>query len=91
MLVTVKRIGLYPSIPHALGLKNLKNTLDARENKAIPKEKFVKMAKFVLEINFFEFHGTVNKQILFTAISTKCTPSCEWIFLNKFESNFRDS
>ena len=60
ILITTDVIGLYPCIPHVAELKVLKNALQARENKSIPIEKFLKMAEFVLKNNVFEFNGTVK-------------------------------
>ena len=44
ILVTTDVIGLYPCIPHVAGLKALKNTLDAMENKSVLTEKLLKRA-----------------------------------------------
>ena len=59
MLVTADVVGLYPSIPHSAGLNSLKKALENRVNKQIPPNDLVKMAKFVLSNNYFEFSEKV--------------------------------
>ena len=65
---------LYPRIPHEAGLKDLKDALDSSENKSIRTEDLMKMARFVLQNNYFELNRIVKQQISGTAIGTKfCT------------------
>ena len=59
MLVTADVVGLHPSIPHSAGLNSLKKALENRVNKQIPTSDLVKMAKFVLSNNYFEFSENV--------------------------------
>ena len=47
-------MGLYPSIPHNVGLRALKEALDKREQKKIPVKDLVQMAELVLKNNFFD-------------------------------------
>ena len=75
ILVTSDVVALYPSIRHEAGLKALKNALDNRENKSISTEDLIKMARFVLQNNDFEFNGIVKQQISGTAIGTKFAPT----------------
>ena len=42
---------LYPSIPHELRLKALRDALENRNYKEIPTENLIKMAEFVLKNN----------------------------------------
>ena len=53
----------YPSIPHSAGLSSLKKALEKHFNKQIPTTDLVKMAKFVLSNNYFEFSDKVFQQI----------------------------
>ena len=55
ILMTADVVGLYPSIRHNPGLEILKNVLDCRQNKIIPTNILVKMAKIFLSNNYFEF------------------------------------
>ena len=71
MLVTTDVVGLYPSIPHSAGLNSLKKAFENRVNKQKPTSDLVKMAKFVLSNNYFEFSEKVFQQISGTAIGTK--------------------
>ena len=87
ILVTADVVGLYPNIPHNAGLKVLSNMLEAREHKAVSTEDLVKMARFVLENNYFEFNGDVKKQISGTAIGTKFAPPYACIFMDDLETN----
>ena len=83
--------GLYPNIPHNAGLKALSNMLEAREHKAVSTEDLVKMARFVLENNYFEFNCDVKKQISATAIGTKFAPPYTCIFTDDLETKFLQS
>ena len=74
LLVTAAVVGLYPSIPHKVGLKALRNDLENRNYKEIPTENLVKMAYFV---------STNFQQILGTAIGTKFAPPYACIFMNQ--------
>ena len=80
ILVMTDVVGVYPSIPHKVGLNVLREALDDRENKHIPTDKLLKMAEFVLKNNYFEFNGKVKKQLLGTAIRTKFAPRYPSIF-----------
>ena len=45
-------VGLYPSIPHNVGLRALKEAVDKQEQKKITTEDLLQMAEFVLKIIF---------------------------------------
>ena len=66
----------------------MKNALDNRENKSISTEDLIKMARFVLQNNYFEFNGIVKQQISGTAIGTKFAPTYACIFMDKLETDF---
>ena len=51
IMVTADVVGLYPSIPHNVGLEALRRTLNDRVNKKIGTEDLIKMAEFVLKNN----------------------------------------
>ena len=91
ILVTADVVGLYPNIPHNAGLKALTNMCEAREHKAVSTDDLVKMARFVLENNYFEFNGDVKKQISGTAISTKFALAYVFIFTDELETKFLQS
>ena len=59
--------------------------LEARKHKAVSTDNLVKMARFVLENNYFKFNGDVKKQISGTEIGT---PSYVCIFMDDLETNF---
>ena len=65
---------LYPSISREAGLETLEKALNNRTNKKVSTEDVVKMAKFVLKNNYFEFNSKVKQQISGTAIGTKFAP-----------------
>ena len=79
LLVTSDIVGLYSSIPHESGLRELKEVLERREEKKISTEDLVKMAAFVLRNNYFEFNGQAKHQISGTAIGTKFAPASSWM------------
>ena len=88
ILVTADLVGLYPSIPHELGLKALEGALEKRESIQISTSELVKMAKFVLQNNYFEFNGETKQQISGTAIGTKFAPPYACIFMDQVETEF---
>ena len=59
ILGTADDVGLYPSVPYELGLKVLEEALEKRESKQISTDNLIKLAKFVLQNNYFEFNGEV--------------------------------
>ena len=63
MLCSADIIGLYPSMPHELDLKALRNTWENRNYKEISIGDLIKMAEFVLKNNYFEFDSSVLQQI----------------------------
>ena len=85
ILVTADVMGLYPSIPHNVGLRALKEALDNREQKKISTEDLVQMTEFVLKNNFFEFDNQITQKISRTAIGAKCAPTYACIFMDKLE------
>ena len=91
ILVTADVVGLYPSIPHEAGLKALEKALNSRTNKKVSTEDLVKMAKFVLKNNYFEFNGKVKQQISGTAIGTKFAPPYACIFMDEVETSFLET
>ena len=84
-------MALYPSILLELGLKALE-TLEEAPGKRDPIQistfDLVKMAKLVLQSNYFEFNGETKQQISGTAIGTKFTPPYACIFMEQVESEF---
>ena len=60
ILVTLDVAGLYPSIPHDIGLKSLRMALDNRKHKSTNTEDVIRMGEFVFKNNFFEFNGKVK-------------------------------
>ena len=88
ILVTSDVVGLYPSIPHELGLKALEEALEKREPKQISTDNLIKLAKVLLQNNYFEFNREVKQQISGTAIRTKFAPPYACIFMDPVESEF---
>ena len=62
-MVTADVVGLYPSIPHEVGLRALREALNKRDEKTIHTEELLKMAEFVLKNNYFEFGNKIKQQI----------------------------
>ena len=91
ILVTADVVGLYPNIPHNAGLKALSNMLEARERKAVSSDDLVKVARFILENNYFEFNGDIKKQISGTVIGTKFATPYACIFMDDLETRFLQS
>ena len=53
LFFTADDVGLYPSIPHEVGLQALKEVLDRRKDKKISTNDLLEMAAFVLKNNYF--------------------------------------
>ena len=81
-------IELYPSISHELGLKAWEEALEKRDSIQISTSDLVKMAKFVLQNNYFEFNGETKQQISCTAIGPTFAPPYAGIFMDQVESEF---
>ena len=81
----IKKIG---SIPHELGLKALQVALEKRESIQISTSELVKMAKFVLQNNYFEFNEETKKHISGTVIGTKFAHLYACIFMDQVETEF---
>ena len=88
LLVTADIVGLYPSIPHDLALKSLREVLKKRKLKPVSTDYHVRMAEFVLQNNCFEFNGEIKHQISDTAIGTKFAPPYACIFMEQVETQF---
>ena len=52
----------------------LEEALEKRESKQISADNLIKLAKFALQNNYFEFNGEVKRQISGTAIGAKFVP-----------------
>ena len=91
ILVTADVVGLYPSIPHEVGLRAMREALNKRDEKTIPTEELLKMAEFVLKNNYFEFGNKIKQQISGTAIGTKFAPPYACIFMSDLETKFLQS
>ena len=88
LLVTAEVEGLYPSIPYELGLKALEKPLKKRKSKQISTDNVIKLTKFLLQNNYFEFNGEVKQQISETVIRTKFAPPYACIFMDQVECEF---
>ena len=82
---------LYPSKPHEVGLKFLREVLDKREQHTIPTSEPISMAYFVLKNNYFEFNGQIQQSISSTAIGTKFAPPYACLFMDKIETAFLET
>ena len=91
ILVTADVVGLYPSIPHEVGLRALRGALNKRDEETISTEELLKMAEFVLKNSYFEFSNKIKQQISGTAIGTKLAPPYARIFMSDLETKFLDS
>ena len=90
-LVTADVVGLYPSIPHNVGLKALYEKLEERSDEKVPSTNLVDMVEFALKNNFFEFDSKVKQQTSDTTIGTKFVPPYACIFMDKVEIDFLET
>ena len=78
ILVTTDAVGLYRSITHNADLEALKDVPDCRQNKKIPIDMLVQMAKFVLTLTTLSF----GKKYCVKKPRYTC------IFMDKFQTDF---
>ena len=71
ILVTVDIVGLYPSISLKESLEILTKQLGHFDEKRIHTKDLLKLTKFVLKNNYFEFNSNVKHKIFGTAIRAK--------------------
>ena len=81
-------IGLYLSLPHKEGILALKSKLEEQTCSKIATNDQVKLVKFVLKNNFFEFNNEIKQQISGTAIGTKFAPPYTCTYMDKTETDF---
>ena len=62
--VTADVVGLYPSIPHKVGLETLRGRLNERETSELPTEDIVQMSKFFRKRNFLSSMGRLKDKNL---------------------------
>ena len=65
--------------------------VEERKHKDVSTEDIVKMDDFVLENNYFEFNGNVQKQISSTAIGTSFALLYTCVFMDELETKFLQS
>ena len=82
MLFTTDIIGAFQNIPHDDGSECIREVLDERQTKPIPKEFIVKLMNLVQKYNIFEFHdGMLWKQLIGVAMGIHPAPSFANIYL----------
>ena len=91
ILIAGNVVGLYLSILHELDLRVFVEALGKRESKQISTSDLVKMAKFVLQNNYFEFNGETKEQTSGDATGTKFVPPYACIFMDQVESKLMDN
>ena len=57
ILVTADVVGLYPNIPHGVGLETIRKRLNETETPRVPTEELMKMADFVLKKIFLSLRN----------------------------------
>lgn len=78
-------------MPPNTDLKTLNTMVEERNHQDVSTEDIVKMDDFVLENNYFEFNGNVQKQISSTAIGTSFVLPYTCIFMDELETKFLQS
>ena len=93
-LLTIDVKALYTNIPHDDMLTSLSHFLQKldRTNSSIPPTSTViKLAKHVLENNFFTFEGQCYQQVFGTAMGTPMAPSVANLFMGWLEDQLLDN
>ena len=79
-------VGLYASMPHEVGLRALRETLDKRDEKTISTEELLKMAEFALKNNYFEFGNKRNNKSPELQLGLNTPYACS--FMSVLETKF---
>ena len=85
ILCTMDVVGLYPNIPHGVGLASLYKFLETRENKQISSDTSAELAEIILKNNIFEFDEKTFKQKRGTTIGTKFGPPYAILYMADLE------
>ncbi|CAJ0954991.1 unnamed protein product [Ranitomeya imitator] len=88
ILATMGVESLYSNIPYQDGLNACKFFL---ENTGTDADYVVKLIKFILTHNYFEFHKKIYLQETGTAMGSKMAPQYANVFMAKLESDFLSS
>ena len=90
LLLLQQVVALYPSILHEDGIETLRERPVKSEDLKLPASvnNIVKMTKFILKYNIFEFHGKVNLQISGKEIGSKFAPPFVCIYIDEEETEF---
>ncbi|CAJ0965714.1 unnamed protein product [Ranitomeya imitator] len=88
ILATMDMESLYSNIPHQDGLNAFKVFM---ENTGTDANSVVKLAKFILTHNCFEFDNKIYLQETGTAMGSKMAPQYANVFMAKLESEFLSS
>ncbi|CAJ0943542.1 unnamed protein product [Ranitomeya imitator] len=85
ILATMDMESLYSNIPHQNGLNACKVFI---ENTGTDTDSVVKLIKFILTHNYFEFDSKIYLQETGTAMGSKMAPQYANLFMAKLESDF---
>ena len=85
ILYTVDIVGLYPNIPHEVGLCALRKWLDNRMEKYISSDTLCDLAEVLLKNHIFKFGKSKLKQERRTVIGTKFAPPYSILFSAELE------
>ena len=73
--------GLYTNIPMDEGIDAVREALEERLDKSVSTEFIVRLLELVLKFNIFEFDNQLFKQLIGTAMGTKCAPNYSNLFM----------
>ena len=82
---------LYTSIPHADGLKAVKNFLNTRISLSISTDTLVRLTELALTLYCFEFTGEFFDQISGVAMGTNMGPSYACLFMSYLEKQIQNT
>ena len=74
IIATIDVCGLYTNIPMDEGIESVTEALDERDDKTVSSEFLSRLLELVLKKNIFELNGQLYKQLIGTAMGTKCAP-----------------
>ena len=88
--MTAGMLSLYPSISHEADLRELRESLDKRDEKTIVMEELLKMREYMFKNSYYKWANKIKGMISETAMSTKFSSQYPYILTNNIETKFRE-
>lgn len=78
----------YPRISHEVDLRELRESLEKRDEKTIVMEELLKMRECMFKNNYYQWANKIKGMISETAMGTKFASQYPFILINNIETKF---